>query len=261
MKQFKNLIKEMNSVLNRIIVFDRIVNAIIIFLVTYLVLGLINFYPVLLSLFPAIIYVGYSYYTNKKMNKAKVVEEKYEALNEKLRTAQDNVDMENPIVDELQREVTEGMKNVKASSFFNIKKTSYKIFACLILGFLIILLTTLNVKFMDFSIIFDKATDYILGKEIGIEGDSDIPSAGIASSEDIYGEESIAVLGNEEVNIEIKPVSFELTGYSEEEAEDKEFEETFPEEVFAESSEGFGESFSIEDQELVKNYFKKLAGG
>ena len=73
MKQFKNLIKEMNSVLNRIIVFDRIVNAIIIFLVTYLVLGLINFYPVLLSLFPAIIYVGYSYYTNKKMNKAKVV--------------------------------------------------------------------------------------------------------------------------------------------------------------------------------------------
>ena len=134
--------------------------------------------------------------------------------------------MENPIVDELQREVTEGMKNVKVSFFFNIKKTSYKIFACLILGFLIILLTTLNVKFMDFSIIFDKATDYILGKEIGIEGDSDIPSAGIASSEDIYGEESIAVLGNEEVNIEIKPVSFELTGYSEEEAEDKEEGET-----------------------------------
>ncbi len=260
MKSFINVVKEINSTLNSIVLFDNILNSFIIFLSVYLALSIFNFYPLLASL-PAIAYLALSSYKEVISSKAKLIETKYGYLNEKLRTAADNASMENPVVDALHEEVIEEIKDVRASSFFNQKKTSLKILSLIVLCFLIVFLSTLNLSFLDFRVLMDNIQIIGNGGVAAGEG-GETPSAGEAGNQDIYGEESIASLGKEEVKIEIKPVNYEVNAKSIGDApEEKEFEETFPEEVFASSTEGFEENIPISQQELVKEYFKKLAGG
>ena len=96
MKQFQDVVKEVNRTLNELILFDNIVNTTIVFLVFYLVLTLIDFSP-LLALIPALAYLVFYSYISLKSSKPHIVESMYAPLREYLRTAADNVGMENPI--------------------------------------------------------------------------------------------------------------------------------------------------------------------
>jgi len=261
MKGFIKVVKEVNETLNNIIVFEIILNSIMIFLMVYVILS-VSTLNVLYALLPAIVYLIVVSYDRVKRSKARIVEEKYDMLKEKLRTAVDNINKENPIVDELQSEVIEDMRKVKTSSFVNTKRVAYKITGCVVLCFTIIFLATLNIHFFDFKIVLDKIPKYVIGG--GKPGDgisSGALGAGTYGGDDsIYGAESIAKIGDEELNIEIKPVNFEVSVRNVKEASEKHFEEQFPEEVFLKASEGATEE-NIDDKDLIKNYFLNLAKG
>src|SRR3989344_9577450 len=132
MKKFIGIIKEMNRTLNNIVLFNNLLNAILIFLAAYILLSIIDFRP-FLAIIPAIAYLAYFTYNQFIKDKAEIVEEKYEPLKEKLRTAEDNLNMDNPIVDALQEEVAGEMKNVRVSSFVDQRKISYRILAAIVL--------------------------------------------------------------------------------------------------------------------------------
>ena len=83
----------------------------------------------------------------------------------------------------------------------------------------------------------------------------------IKESDDIYGESKLAVLGNEEIDIRIRTVNYEVSVRQEGDLEQKQFDEIFPSEVNVEGTSAFEENIAEEQQELVKNYFNKLAGG
>src|SRR3989344_9352316 len=136
MKQFSNVVREMNRTLNELILFDNLVNTTLVFLVFYLILSVFDF-PALLALIPALLYLGFYSYMRFKAYKPLIVESKYAPLREKLRTAADNVNMDNPIAEELEYEVTREMKNVGLSMFINPRTLSYKIFAVMMISFLI----------------------------------------------------------------------------------------------------------------------------
>src|SRR3989344_7769877 len=162
MKGFIKVVKEVNETLNNIIVFEIILNSIMIFLMVYVILS-VSTLNVLYALLPAIVYLIVVSYDRVKRSKARIVEEKYDTLKEKLRTAVDNINKENPIVDELQSEVIEDMRKVKTSSFVNTKRVAYKITGCVVLCFTIIFLATLNIHFFDFKIVLDKIPKYVIG--------------------------------------------------------------------------------------------------
>ena len=143
MKQFSSVVKEINRTLTELILFENIVNTTLVFLVFYLVLSVLDFHP-LLALLPALGYLGFYSYMSLKASKPMIVESKYAPLKEKLRTATDNIGRENPVVEELEYEVTSEMKNVGLSMFINPRTLSYKIFAVMLLSFLIIFASTLN---------------------------------------------------------------------------------------------------------------------
>ena len=132
MKNFIKVIREINRTLNFLIIFETTINAVIFFLVVYLLLSLINLYPIL-ALIPALVYFISRLYVNSKVDKRKIVEGKYEPLKEKLRTAADNLGEENPVVNELQDEVVHDLKNVGLSSFISTKRVSYKIMTTILL--------------------------------------------------------------------------------------------------------------------------------
>ena len=246
MKNFRKIITEVNRTLSQVVMFDIMLNGILLFLGFYLVLSLFKFHP-MLALLPSGLYTAYLFSRRIGADKMPWVEKTYPILNEKLRTARDNWSVENPIVDELQEEVSHGLSLVRISSFINTRRLSIKIGTAIALSFLIVITGLFNLDFSKIS--FD--TDD--------EAELNIPSK--QGNTDIYGEESVAQLGDDQVDVQIKQVSFEIDIRDVRDAPDKEFDSLFPEEVFVKSAEGFEDRVSVEQQQLVKEYFKNLAKG
>lgn len=253
MKQFSNVIKEINRTLNELIFFENIVNTTLVFLVFYLILSIFDFKP-LYALVPALAYLGFYSYKSSKASKPLIVEGKYTPLREKLRTAADNIGMESPIVEELEYEVTSEMKNVGLSLFINPKILSYKIFAVVLLSFMIIFATTLNLKLLEFA--KHKVPDIF---ERGPKGVGNFVATQLNTTDDIYGKEDVAKLGDKELNIRIKPVDFKVNVKEEGDVQKQKFEAVFPNEFVVKETVAYEENIPQEQQELVKNYFKKLA--
>ena len=256
MKQFSSVIKEINRTLNELILFENIVNTTIVFLLFYLILSVLDFHP-LYALIPALMYLGFYSYIRFKSYKPLIVESKYAPLKEKLRTAADNVGLDNPIAEELEYEVTSEMKNVGLSMFINPKILSYKIFGVMLLSFLIIFATTLNLKLLEFA--KEKVPDIFDTK--GLKGVGNFVATKLNTSDDIYGKENVAKLGDKELNIRIKPVDFKVNVKEEGDTQRQNFETTFPQEMIVKETVAYEENIPQEQQELVKNYFKKLAEG
>ena len=256
MKQFSSVVKEINRTLNEIILFENIVNTTLVFLIFYLVLSIFDFTP-LYALIPALLYLAFFTYTSMYSSKALIVESKYAPLREKLRTAADNVNMSNPIIDELEYEVTSEMKNVGLSMFINPRTLSYKIFAVMLLAFLIIFVTTLNFKLLEFA--KSKVPDIFEAKKL--KGVGNFAAVKLNTSDDIYGKEDVAKLGDRELNIRLKPVDFKVNVKEEGEFKQQKFETVFPNEMVVKETVAYEENIPQEQQELVKNYFKKLAEG
>jgi len=262
MKEFVKLIKEVNATLDGIILFDAILSSVIIFLVCFILLYVTGL-PVLLAIFPAFLYLMFKSYTGIRKNKAKLVESKYKELKDKLTTAFDNFYADNEIVNDLQKDIIKQMKKVEVSSFLSIKKTVVKCVAGILLSFVVLLLTVYGVQF-DLPKAISKLPEIV--RIEGMPGFSSelngtLPSAGFSGDENIYGEPSVAELGNEELNFEIKPVSFEVDVRNYRDVEEQEFEELFPDEILVESSEGCVDcgynNFGLEEQEIIKQYFLK----
>ena len=188
------------------------------------------------------------------MSKTRIVEDRYAPLKEKLRTAADNVEKDNVIIDELEYEVTTEMKSVGLSLFINPRNISYKILAATVLSFLIIFTSTFNIQFPTIK----KAVPDIF--ERSMKGAGNFIATKLESSEDIYGDEDVAKLGSDDLDIRIKPVDFKVSVKEEGTFQKKEFETIFPSDAVVKETSAYEENIPKEQQELVKNYFKKLAG-
>lgn len=261
MKGFRNVLKEVNVIVDEVLVFDIILTSILIFLCFYLALMLININP-WYAIFPTLAYLAFLLYIDLNTNKYKIVENKYAPLYEKLRTAADNADKESIVVDELETEVVRDLSNVSVSSFVKIRKVSYKVLGSVILCLMILFASIYNVNFGDWNAAFDMVKDFVY-KEGGVGGGGELGDELVAGKGegdgDIYGEESIANIGMQELEIKIKQPTMEVIGSEIYEIPEKEFEETFPEEIFAVSEGSYEEKLTIENQKLIKDYFKELS--
>lgn len=258
MRKFKNLVKEINVTLTQLIIFSVAVNTILIFLSVYLVLSIFNLYP-LIALVPAVVYFGSAFIKKSKINKMRAVENKYSDLKEKLRTAVDNADQDNPVVNELKEEVMDEVKQVGVSSFIKPKNISYKILACIIISFGIVFASTFHLSFLDVDNLLSQMPELIeKARQAGAKATAGIEEVNL--TEDIYGDKELASLGNEEINIKIKPANYKVSVKEAGDIEEKQFDEMALGDVFVESSETFDEDIPLEEQELVKDYFNKITG-
>ena len=264
MNTFKSVLKEVNMIVDEVMAFDIILTSVLIFLGVYLGLMLINLNP-WYSLFPTLVYFGFLLYVDLNTNKYRIVENKYALLYEKLRTAADNVDVKNEIIDELDQEVVNDLRNVRVSSFVKIRRVSYKVLGSIVLCLVILFASIYGVNFGDFNVAFDAVKDFVYkeggaGSGSGL-GDELVSGKGEGEGGDIFGEDSIAKLGMQELEIKIKQPTIEMVGSEIYEVPEKEFEETFPDEIFAVSSGSYEEKITIENQKLVKDYFNELSKG
>ncbi|MAG15997.1 hypothetical protein CMO88_02965 [Candidatus Woesearchaeota archaeon] len=268
MKAFKNAIADVRNTLNNLIIFDTSINTILLFLILLLVLSIFNLpliYPVTISL----IYFVYVLRKKLKLSKIKLVEQKYQNLDEKLRTAAEHSTEENPVVKELHSEVLHDLRQVEESTFLNERKIYMKSIGIVALAFLILLLSpvTFGVLNFNFNLVDQESQEAEEGPGTGGSGSSKIRFAvgsqdtGLKkTSDDIYGKPTVVKLGDDEIKIRIRPAGTELSIREIQEADFPDFSESYPSEIQAVAAESFEEEIAKEDLKLVKNYFNTLAG-
>ncbi len=261
-KPFFKLLREINVTFGNLIIFSNILTAFLIFLIGYLLLSLIKFYPII-AVIPALTYFIADSYLRIRKKHYKEVENAYPELNEKLRTAADNLYKENPIVAELQKEIIQDTKHVRVSSFVNQRNVSFKILGSVILCFAILIVSVFNIGF-DIRLLVDRPSTYTYlpggesGRDLGEVSDARI--AGLdEGDDDIFGESEVAELGQELFDFSISSSGYEINLNDVKEVERKDFQELFPgtDSIFSSAS-VYEENIPKEQQELVKNYFNKI---
>lgn len=281
MKSIEKAIDEIKKVLLQITVLDALLDTVIIVLICYLLLVFLPI-PQWLVVFPGIIYLAY--HLHKKITYINLVqvEEKFPALKDMLRTAEDNISVTNEVKEILDKQVLKHIKYVKISHFMDMKKMGTKLGAAFLISMLIIVLGFISVEFIDIELNMQMVAEMpdvvedidemqaALGikqaDEFGTgfqpaEGEpSDKVGAAFSATTDIFGEKTLAELGEETKTITIEPIPTEATVRTQEDEE--ELPELFPERVTLDET--VADSPYIEKeyktyQEIIKNYFTTLA--
>lgn len=251
MDSFKKLLREIDENINHVILFNVVTRVTLLFLVVFLILSLFNFYP-LMALVPTSMYLVMLLYLNLSKNKARMIGGNYPAIKEKLITAYDYRNAENVVVRELQEEVISDMGSVRLSSFINQKKIFARIFFIVLFSFAITIISFFNITILDIGTNFENMKDNPATLGVVLSQQEDFFN-------DIFGEGSDVKYGNEELRVEIRPIGYEIDVRQLSEIPEETFgENSFPQEVFVQSSESFQEDFSKDHADLIKEYFQKI---
>jgi len=261
-KEFNKILDEIKFSFGTLVTISNFLTAIVIFLSVYFVLSFFRFYP-LIALLPALafFFVETESMLKKRNRYYRQIEAQYPELNEKIRTAADNLDRESRMVEELQKEVAFGIRKVRMSSFVSTKKTSRKILATILLCFLILLISVTNIG-VDIKPIFKDNYPFFVnlfaGNKSGdVHGESF--SAGGGASEDILGDDSVAKLSSDKETFKLSPAGYELSITDIRAPEKREFKEAFPREIYGEGAETYEEQIlTKEEYEIAKDYFLKI---
>ncbi|WP_094228157.1 DUF7502 family protein [Methanolobus psychrotolerans] len=196
-----------------------------------------------------------------------LVEQKYPNLYEKLRTAYDNENTENLIVNDLLRVVSSSISKVQSSAFLKRRRLTLGIVLILLsastLGYIVsnnirtdvdpgeIIKTIEDLPFMPQS-------EDTSGDLFDIEDTSgDSESSG---NEDLTGDTAIIVVEGTEVDLTLPPGSGVGFGNPEDAAEsDEDFDQSSPYEISVISSQAYYEELPQGYETVIKSYFEEMA--
>lgn len=252
MKKIIVAFRELKRSITQIKVLEALLDTILVFFLCYLGMVLMA-KDWRWSLLPTVVFAIVQ--IHRKVNEIGLadVETHVPQLREQLRASADNVYKENEIVESLHADVLALMKQIRTSAFVPFKKIWREIMTIAALSFCIILISALNVKLVDFDAMMnnlktmkDRTNDMNM---------KNVPLDNLTAG-DIYGNSSIAMLGNKEIQLQINPVLSEINLDDIKEAKPKEYERSeFPEEIVAKSDKSFDENIPKENKEIVKRYF------
>lgn len=278
MKSFKWVVREIRWTIAQVLILPSLLKGIVFFLALYLALTILDLYA-MWAIIPALFYTAIIIGHEMGTNKLRLVEKYYPNLREKLRTAADYAGQDDVLVNELHKEVIEDVKKVAASTFFSSSDMFYKILSCILLSFLIVSVTHFNITLSAYTSNVEGVLAEFANKVLIREGDPNVlrfndsvlggePMGGEGTGEggagervnrNIFGDEHLATLGDEELEVEIKPKMLELRVGEVKDPEDRDFDEVFPGDVYLEQSRTFEENIPKEQQEIVKEYFKRIS--
>ncbi|MBI2144588.1 hypothetical protein HYU17_05590 [Candidatus Woesearchaeota archaeon] len=261
---FGEALGELKTSIAKLFLFEELLNAILVFLVAYLISSLFGLGLLLPSLL-GLGYLAFAVFRELHLRPEKSVETKYKDLKERLTTASEYASVDNRVVNELKSEVLQGLRKVEESSFLDERKVYIKSIVAIVLCFAILLLSPVSMGFLkaSFPDIFSGSGEdgqspgakFKVGKE---KAKGDLPIAVQSSKKDIYGQPTIAKLGSEELKVVLKPAGTELGTSNVKPPEELQFDEQYPEEVVSVAAESMEERIPKEQQELVRRYFKSV---
>ncbi len=249
MKKVSNILKEIESSLKGIDIFLIMIKTMVIFTVFYLLLFVINVQP-FYAFVPSVIYFLSSLFVEPRQDYVRMVESKYDELNEKLRTARDYKDKDNIVLEDLEHDIVRELKKVHLSKFFSYSKAAVLVFLLMLAVSSSLYIASHDIRVIDVDDIFDEVRKRFERME-----DEENEVADFISTE-----ESIMEVGNEKIQVEINPVGIDFDFNDVSEEADYEFSTAFPREIFISAGSAYEKEFTEEQQALIKRYFDKKTG-
>src|SRR3989344_2948237 len=149
-KPIKQALEEARTSLLQMALLQSALDTLVIYLL--LVLGcLLLTLPSWYAVIPALIYAVVHTHGNLKDVNFASIEEKFPQLNEQLITVADNWKEQNEIIDSLNQEVLQKMREIRTSAFLNFPKMTRELSVMAIVSFIIIGASAFNIQFLDFQ--------------------------------------------------------------------------------------------------------------
>lgn len=252
-------LREVRNVVTQLTVFTALLDTLVVFLLAALAFILVTL-PWWYAVVVAGIYGGvHTYRLLRRHQNLAYVEEKVPELEEQLITVADNVDKENVIVQSLQEDVLHGMRAIKTSYFISFGRLTRELITLAVVSILIITASAHHIRFLDF-----RETLRDLGRlGEGPQGPYELTGEGLEFvenfSEDIYGNKSLAELGNDELQLQLTPMLSDIDIGKTKPPQEREFSSSLPEEIKATTDVSFQESIPKGYQRIVKSYFREIA--
>ncbi|HLD04681.1 MAG TPA: hypothetical protein VJG90_03090 [Candidatus Nanoarchaeia archaeon] len=279
MKTVRSLFREVKIEIYKVCFLYSFLNAAIAFLVLQLILSFFQvgiIFPIIISILTFI--ASMIHYVDKIGFKH--IEEGNPQIKEMLRTANDNVDQSsNILVQALFLELAQKMRTVSTGPLLQSNRLFTRIIIISILTFLIVFISSMGV-FLDFSnlpfgqTLFNTQSQSAYTPKFKPELPKECPLG--SQDPNCYkfcppesqdpecilelGDDSVAKLSNEQINLELTPEMKEMDFNKEKDLEDKQFSRnSYPIEVSAQSAETLDHDIPKES-ELAKAYSLQVRG-
>lgn len=251
-------LRELKKVMMQVSIAHCMLDAMLVFMVLYLGFYLIYIDGKFAFLLAFLYFVVNTSIKVRALN-LEAVEEKAPALKNQLTTSADNLSKPGEIVQLLHLDVLRQMKEIQVSSFINYKRIWRQLMMMAVLTFAVLTLSAFDVRLMPYQ---DIVTGFA-SKEIYLPNDIqlELQAGQPTGSGDIFGNENVAELGQNEIQLQINPVLSEINLDDIKEAEKKDFEkqDLLKEDIVATTDSSFDEKISKEHKEVVKKYFSKIS--
>ncbi|WP_135606143.1 hypothetical protein [Methanococcoides sp. NM1] len=220
-----------------------------------------------ISIFIAILLTFAIHFRDRKIQIVPLIEEKFPSLNERLRTANDNRNIHNIIVDELMGNVLEIASKVNSSEL--LEKKRFKASMALLVASLAIFSFVVVTDYQsgvdpddlaglieDLPFVPDKENATSPDEIFPLEDDGD----GNGGDEDLMGEPAVIVVEGEEVDLSLPPgAGTGFTAGEEGEELPPEFVSSSAYEVGLMSSPAYYEQLPEGYESIIKEYFEEMA--
>ncbi|MDP4012733.1 MAG: hypothetical protein Q8R00_03970 [Candidatus Nanoarchaeia archaeon] len=258
MKALVRALAEIKKLVLFVTLFTNFIDSVLVFLVFCLLFILFKI-PGYYALIPFFVY--FVVFGRRKIRSInyRYVEKRVPKLKERLRTVADNLGRDNELIRSLNDDVLRDVKYVNTGAFLGDKKLFTKIFFISIMSFLVILSSASNFAIIGWKEAVEGVSNLIGEEQRSIFGN--ITEIGFEEGdENIYGEESVAELGLEEIDLTLDTAASGININKVSDVENKEFNEQFPQDIYATTDSSYNERISKENQEIVKNYYESITG-
>lgn len=258
-KPIEKALKELKANVIIMAASNSLIDSLVVFLIFFLSFLLLKI-PYYYSFIPFIFYlIIHSYYVFKEA-RYEYIEKRVPFLKEQLRTVADNLDKEDPVVEELNEEVLKKMGMINNAVFLKFGQITGRITLLVILSFIIIFIAATNVSLINFPNLLNDLKEEIKQFQQYSVQEQVLYLNESQKVEDIYGNKSIAELGYQELQITLSPTQTEIDINKITDPEKNEFESNYrPKEIKATSDISYEENIPKDYQLIVKDYFNRIS--
>ncbi|MBI4918661.1 hypothetical protein HY837_01935 [archaeon] len=238
---------------------NSLIDSLVVFLIFFLC-SLLMKIPYYYSFIPFILYLFiHSWYVFKEA-RYEYIEKRVPFLKEQLRTVADNLDRDDPVVQELNEDVLKKMGMINNAVFLKFGQITGRITLLVILSFLIIFIAAANISLFnvpdllkDLKDKIDQLPEYNVQEQILYLNESE-------ENKDLFGNKSIAELGYQELQITLSPTQTEIDINKIKDPEENTFESNYkPKEIKATSDVSYQENIPEDYHLIVKDYFNRIS--
>lgn len=256
MKPIKQALEEARTSLLQLALFQSALDTLVVYMLILLGCTLLTL-PLWYAVVPALVYAFVHTRGNLKDVNFSSIEAKYPQLSEQLITVADNVKDQNEILDALNAEVLQKMREIKTAAFLNFPKVTRELTVMMIVSFIIIGASAFNVKFLDFKETVKDLRDFEPFKEYDINEEL-LEYEESQNLSEILGEKTIEELGKQQLDLELNPLMSDVDIGKVRDPTERTFREVPPPDIKASSDTSFEENIPKQYQRIVKTYFKEI---